>query len=287
MSRCRSRRDDGGMAYMMGHSQAELDRLSTQAALVRPVTARLLRAAGLRPGHRVLDVGCGAGDVAMLAAGLVGPAGSVTGIDRSLDAVRLGRRRAYAAGIAGLEFVQADLADFIAGREFDVVVGRYVLFHQADPVACVRQAARLVRPGGVLAVHEMDVHRWLHCAPRVPLIDQIGDWLLTLARRLMPQADVASRLASVFLAAGLPPPVMFAETVVEAPGTWAVCSWLAELLASRLPQLVQHGIVTEAEVGLATIESRLRDAVAQAGSQVELVPQVCAFLRGPRPEPGR
>jgi SAM-dependent methyltransferase len=223
MSRCRSRRDDGGMAYMMGHSQAELDRLSTQAALVRPVTARLLRAVGLRPGHRVLDVGCGAGDVAMLAAGLVGPTGSVTGIDRSLDAVRLARRRAYAAGIAGLEFVQADLAD----------------------------------------------------------------WLLTLTRRLMPQADVASRLASVFLAAGLPPPVMFAETVVEAPGTWAVCSWLAELLASRLPQLVQHGIVTEAEVGMATIESRLRDAVAQAGSQVELVPQVCAFLRGPRPEPGR
>jgi ubiquinone/menaquinone biosynthesis C-methylase UbiE len=281
------------MAYMMGHSQAELDRLSTQAALVRPVTARLLRAAGLRPGHRVLDVGCGAGDVAMLAAGLVGPTGSVTGIDRSLESVELARRRAYTAGVTGLEFVQADLADFIAGRDFidgrdfDAVVGRYVMFHQADPVAYLRQVARLVRPGGVLAVHEMDVHRWLHCEPRVPLIDQIGDWLLAMTRRLIPQADVASRMAGVFLAAGLPPPVMFAETVVEAPGTWAVCSWLAELLASLLPQLVQQGITTEAEVDLATIESRLRDAVAQAGSQVEMVPQVCAWLRGPEPEPGR
>jgi hypothetical protein len=66
---------------------------------------------------------------------------------------------------------------------------------------------------------------------------------------------------------------------VEAPGTWAVCSWLAELLASRLPQLVRLGIATEAEADIATVEPRLRDAVAQAGSQVEMVPQVGAWLR--------
>jgi 2-polyprenyl-3-methyl-5-hydroxy-6-metoxy-1,4-benzoquinol methylase len=279
MSGRRPLHDDVRMAYMTGHSAVELDRLSTQAALLRPTTARLLRAAGVGPGQRVLDVGCGAGDVALLAAGLVGPAGSVTGIDRSPEAIAQARRRAYDAGINGITFVRADLADFAGGRDFDAVVGRHVLFHQADPVAFVRQAARLVRPGGVLAVHEMNVYRWLHCEPRVALIEQIGDWLLTMTRRLMPQADVASRMASVFLAAGLPPPVMFAETVVEAPGTWAVCSWLGELLASRLPQLVQLGIATEAEADVATVESRLRDAVAQAGSQVEMVPQVGAWLR--------
>jgi ubiquinone/menaquinone biosynthesis C-methylase UbiE len=51
--------------------------------MLRPITERLLRSAGIEPGMRVLDIGCGAGDVSMLAAELVGSTGSVVGIDRN------------------------------------------------------------------------------------------------------------------------------------------------------------------------------------------------------------
>jgi 2-polyprenyl-3-methyl-5-hydroxy-6-metoxy-1,4-benzoquinol methylase len=65
--------------YLLGHSEREIQRLIHQAAILRPITERLFREIALRPGMRVLDLGCGAGDVSMLAAELVGPTGLVIG----------------------------------------------------------------------------------------------------------------------------------------------------------------------------------------------------------------
>ncbi|WP_309570182.1 methyltransferase domain-containing protein [Deinococcus sp.] len=65
----------------------------------------MLRLAGLREGIRVLDIGCGAGDVSFLARSLVGDCGSVTGVDRSPDAVAAARNRAHSAGLTNVEFM--------------------------------------------------------------------------------------------------------------------------------------------------------------------------------------
>jgi tRNA A58 N-methylase Trm61 len=67
----------GDTIYVLGHSQAEIRRLIKQASIVQATTERLLRSAGIERGMRVLDLGCGAGDVSMLAATLVGVSGSV------------------------------------------------------------------------------------------------------------------------------------------------------------------------------------------------------------------
>ncbi|MGW4165275.1 methyltransferase domain-containing protein, partial [Streptomyces sp. NPDC004788] len=77
-------------AYLLGHSPAETDRLVLQARLYDPITEQALRTAGLRSGMRVLDVGCGAGDVTFLAARIVGPTGSVTGVDAAPRALDVG-----------------------------------------------------------------------------------------------------------------------------------------------------------------------------------------------------
>lgn len=69
--------------YVLGHSSAELQRLIDQSRFFGDLTAQVLRQAGLGRGMRVLDVGCGAGDVSFLAASIVGPTGEVIGIDRS------------------------------------------------------------------------------------------------------------------------------------------------------------------------------------------------------------
>ena len=67
--------------YAFGHAQRELDRLSLQARILEPYTRRLFVDAGISTGMRVLDVGCGSGDVSMLAGEIVGPSGQVVGVD--------------------------------------------------------------------------------------------------------------------------------------------------------------------------------------------------------------
>jgi tRNA A58 N-methylase Trm61 len=68
--------------YALGSTDAEHERLIRQAKRIAPITERFFREAGIGPGQRVLDLGSGVGDVAMLVAGLVGPTGSVVGVER-------------------------------------------------------------------------------------------------------------------------------------------------------------------------------------------------------------
>ena len=157
--------------YVLGHSPAEMERLKNQGAMLRPITKRLLCIAGIDAGMRVLDLGCGTGDVSMLAAELVGPNGSVVGIDRSQDALDAAEERAREAGLRHINFVQASIDAFSASEPFDLVIGRYILIHQPEPVTLLRHAARLVRPGGALAFHEVRVNDDTGSFPRVPLWD--------------------------------------------------------------------------------------------------------------------
>jgi cyclopropane fatty-acyl-phospholipid synthase-like methyltransferase len=181
--------------YVLGHSQDEIGRLIGQAAILLSTTERLLRSAGIEHGMRVLDLGCGAGDVSMLAGKLVGPSGSIVGIDPNADILAVARARAQADGLPHVTFTEASVGTFSDLRPFDLVVARYVLPYQVDPVAFLRAAARFATPGGILALHEFIVDRPLHSRPEVALWRQTADWLLTTFRRGVPSWDAAGRRA--------------------------------------------------------------------------------------------
>lgn len=78
---------DSGYQFGTGIGEEELNRLEAQGAAIAPATRMIFAEAGIRPGMRVLDMGCGAGDVTFVAADLVGPDGSVVGVDHSPDAL--------------------------------------------------------------------------------------------------------------------------------------------------------------------------------------------------------
>jgi ubiquinone/menaquinone biosynthesis C-methylase UbiE len=80
--------------YSLGYSDAEAQRLAKQAALFEDLTEDVLRRAGLLHGMDVLDVGCGVGDVSFLAGRMVGPRGSVLGVDRASSSVAIARNSA-------------------------------------------------------------------------------------------------------------------------------------------------------------------------------------------------
>src|SRR5689334_15773487 len=144
-------------AYALGDQERERERIDAQAALLRPATERLFREAGIGPGLRVLDVGCGTGEVTLLVADLVGPSGTVVAVDRSPEMLATVRRRAIERGHRQVETIEADINAPAELGDFDAVVGRLILMHQPDPVATLRRLATLVRPGGAIAFLEFDL----------------------------------------------------------------------------------------------------------------------------------
>jgi ubiquinone/menaquinone biosynthesis C-methylase UbiE len=275
----RSKKPAKEMDYVLGHSQREIRRLMTQAAILRPVTERLLRNVKIGPGMRVLDLGCGAGDVSMLVAESVGPTGLVVGIDRNQEVLALAGERARAAGLRQVSFEQASVEEFSSHEPFDLVIGRYILIHQSDPVGFLRAAARLVSPGGCIAFHEIRLLQGFDSLPPVPLWQVTGNFIQMACQSALPHYDVSDRLIECFSEAGLPQPDLFCETPAGGGIDSPLYNWAAETLQSFLPQIEKMGIVFGEPVGVETLESRLKDAVIEARSQVVAPGQVCAWAR--------
>lgn len=118
-------------------------------------SARFFPHVGIVPGMRVLDVGCGHGDLSRLLAALAGPDGEIVGIDRSQDALTLARATPPEPGSAPIHYQAADLAGALPdlGR-FNAIVGRRVLMYLPDAAATLARLARLARPGAILAFQE-------------------------------------------------------------------------------------------------------------------------------------
>ena len=112
-------------------------------------TARLVRMAGIRRGDRVLDMACGTGAATRRAARAAGRTGSVVGFDMSASALRVARRF---AGSANVHLCLADAETVRFAGRFDAAVCQYALFYFPDSLAALRNARRMLREGGTLAV---------------------------------------------------------------------------------------------------------------------------------------
>ena len=109
----------GTSDYALGNTDAEHERLIRQAMLLAPLTERFFRQADIGPGQRVLDIGSGVGDVAMLAARLVGPSGEVAGVERNKRSIARARVRVAEAGLHNVTFTQSDVCELSGDKPFD------------------------------------------------------------------------------------------------------------------------------------------------------------------------
>src|SRR5262250_2084546 len=140
--------------YVMGHTDRERRRLALQATILNPLTDSFLRHAGISAGMRVLDLGCGIGEVSLIAARLVGPHGRVHGIDLDPAALEIARSRIHSAGYDRVTFEAVGLEEHSPSVPYDAVIGRHILIHTKDALAVLKKAVAMVRVGGLLAFQE-------------------------------------------------------------------------------------------------------------------------------------
>jgi ubiquinone/menaquinone biosynthesis C-methylase UbiE len=275
--------------YALARSQEEYERLARQAAFLNGTTERLFRAAGLRPGMRVLDVGSGSGDVAFLVADLVGPEGAVVGVDVDAAALEVARARAESLGLHNVTFADADVRTdvFDEGLDahdcFDAAVGRLILMYLTDPTEGIRRIAARVRPGGVIAFQEIDADPAIgsRSLPDTTLWNQTGRLITDTFSRAGVHVRMGRQLFGAFVAAGLPAPTMCDEALVGGGPEFAGYAWIAGIARALSPAIAKLAIADPDKLGFDTLADRLRDEALAAGAVVWTPSFVGAYARKP------
>ena len=266
--------------YTMGRDQEETDRLIQQSRLYDDLTRRFFNVAGIGRGMKVLDVGSGAGDVSLILAGLVGPDGTVMGVDSNGEVLETARARVKEAGCSNVEFLAGDARTLDVGGDFDAVVGRLVLMYMADPAAALKQLALRLCPGGIVAFEEVDFTFYRSSSrPDTPLMNKLAEWLLAVFERSGAHVAMGVDLHRTFVEAGLPEPVLHFEAPMGGSETWAGYPYIANSFRSLLPLLEEFGIATAEEVDVSTLAERVRKEVVASKHPVVLAPHVTARAR--------
>ena len=134
----------------------------------------------LKPGDRVLDIGCGTGSTTLALAAIVGPGGKAVGVDIAPAMVLAAQRNAAAAGVEHAEFIAADAqVDTLGAADFDAAYSRFGVMFFADADAAFANIHRSMRSGGMLAAM---VACWLRaCAMSSVVATPLPNWLATSA----------------------------------------------------------------------------------------------------------
>jgi SAM-dependent methyltransferase len=230
---------------------------------------------------RVLDVGCGSGDVALLVAELVGKTGEVIGVDRAAPAVRLATERAQARGARNVRFLEADPAEMQFDRPFDAVVGRLVLMYYPDPVAAVQKLVAHLRDEGLIVFHEFDMANF-RSLPQAPTFERHAELIRQTLTATGARTQLGLELYAVFLAAGLPGPSMRMDAIVGGGSESPVYEIVTEVVRSLLPAMERLNIATANDLDISTLAQRLRDEVVSVNGVTMSPALIGAWSRAQR-----
>ncbi len=266
--------------YVMGHSDRERRRLALQASILNPLTEQLLRRAGISTGMHVLDLGCGIGEVSLMAARLVGRHGAVTAIDIDQAALAIAADRAREQALGNLHFVQGGIDQYEPGRTFDAVVGRHILIHSRDPLAIFRKAYEYLSPAGVAVFQEYDFSAVHSIYPACPLLDR----LMAVFRDFFgatTHGNIGTQLLHLSLEAGFRAPDCRAEYPMDGGPDSPFYEWIVESFRSIAERAAAAGFVKATEFEVDALEQQLRQEAVSRNASIPGPTMVGCFARKP------
>jgi ubiquinone/menaquinone biosynthesis C-methylase UbiE len=266
-------------SYALGSTDSEHERLIRQATRLAPYTERFFREAGIGPGQRVLDLGSGVGDVAMLAARLVGPSGEVVAVERDTRSVARAKARVVEAGVHNVTFTQSDVSQIASTNLFDAVVGRFILMYLPDPVAVLRSLSRLVRPGGVLAFQESSWAPIFAISTHLPLWSAAVSLMCETFQCSGANPEIGLSLYQIFQQAGLPAPTMRMEIPLGDDSDFV--RWIYDVICSLRPHSKQLNQSLEKLGDFDTLLERIQAEFAASNRAASWMAIVGACSRKP------
>ena len=231
--------------YIMGRTSEEYLRLKRQAQCWEPVTKSVLERAGIGPGMRCLDAGCGPGEVMRVMAQRVGPNGMVVGLDTDAHIGADAISALTAAGLRQCRFLHADLfsVEQIDEGPFDLVFARLLLFHIKNPVDALRRLYGYLKPGGRIVIQDYDTTT-IDAEP----VHEVLSEFKTVWSGVCEKAGLDERI-------GLRLPQLFAEAGMGLPDDTDVaglllpmnlsCGMVTAVYRSVLPLALQFGLTTK------------------------------------------
>ncbi len=188
--------------YIIEGGEKGKSRLDTLSEVLRPYTLALLEKQGLGKGMRFLDLGCGGGNVSMMASDMVGDTGKVIAVDADANMVTLAQKDTGAHAINNVSFSVMNANDIDYSDEFEIAYSRFLLSHLRRPFEVLQKMIASVKPGGKVIVE--DVHFSGHfCYPECDAFDWYVEYYTTLARNNGQDANIGPQLFSMFRKAGL------------------------------------------------------------------------------------
>lgn len=274
-----------GIAFQITPIDHERRRLALQASVLNPLTDSFLRRAGIAGGMRVLEVGCGIGEVSLITARLVGPHGRLHCIDTDGHALDVAQARVRSAGHDHVSFEQTDFEAHTPVRAYDAVIGRHYLIHQPDALASLKKAVQLVHVGGVVAFQEYDLSFYPKGYPEMPLMFSVQELIVDFYKQAVTRPNMGSQLFWLMQEAGLPSPECRAECIMDGGQNSPVYEWLTETVRSLLPRMEKMGLATGQVSD--TLPQRLREEAMETRGIAIMSPIIGAFARKPFAKPGR
>ncbi len=188
--------------YAISGGSEGKSRLNLLASVMQPYTEALLQNLGLGSGANFLDNGCGGGNVAMMAAQIVGETGSVTAIDFDPEIISLAENDRKQAGIEHLSFQVKNAYELDFESQFDFAYARFLLSHLKNPLQALQRMRKAVKPGGKIVVE--DVHFSGHfCYPANSSFDQYLNLYSQVVARRGGNADLGPQIPELFRQAGI------------------------------------------------------------------------------------
>ena len=239
-------------SYPIEHRAGEIERLLVQSKAMAPDALAMLERFGPMHGWRCLDIGCGPGGITELLSARVGPAGRVFGLDMDAEFLAFARENTAAANV---EFRRGDAygADLPAGS-FDLVHMRFVASTAGNPERLLKEATRLARPGGIVALQEPDGST-LDCYPPHPAWELLKAALLGAFKGVGADLELARKLYFLVQQAGLAE-VQYRTTLLGVRSTDPMVDYLPSTVESLRATILKLGLLSESDFTAALADCR-------------------------------